>query len=85
MVEHRFAGDDFAFAKDQFLMDGTGLGLMVAQARLARAPALALLPAAAAARGVALSLGRPAAPRGSPYFAAYCWFNYVGMRRGLGR
>ena len=29
MVEHRFAGDDFAFAMDQFAMDGFGLGRMI--------------------------------------------------------
>ena len=50
LVEHRFAGDDFTFAKDQFLMDGAGLGRMV-RTRRWRGAALALLPAAAAVRG----------------------------------
>ena len=40
-----FAGDDFAFAKDQFLMDGAGLGLMVRRNGV-HGLRLALLPAA---------------------------------------
>jgi glycosyltransferase involved in cell wall biosynthesis len=81
VVEHRFAGDDFPFAKDQFLMDGTGLGLMVRKHGWQGAR-LALLPLAAAARGAALTTLR-GEPRWVGYYATYCWFNYVGMRRAL--
>ena len=83
MVEHRFAGDDFRFALDQFLMDGRGLGLMVRKHRLT-GTRLAILPAAAAARGVFLSILRRE-PQWVPYYAAYCLFNYVGMVQGLRR
>lgn len=80
-VVHRFGGDDFDFAKDQFLMDGVGLGKMLRKYRW-RGIRLALLPAAAAARGMVLSVG-DGQPRWIRYFAAFAWFNYVGMRRGL--
>lgn len=83
MVEHRFAGDDFAFALDQFLMDGTGLGRMVRKHGL-RGVRLLALPFAAALRGSALSAAR-GQPRWVPYYAAFCWFNYVGIARGLVR
>lgn len=83
MVEHRFAGDDFAFALNQFLMDGAGLGRMIRKHGW-RGARLAALPAAAAARGVLLSLIHRQ-PRWVPYYAAFCWFNYVGMARGLVR
>jgi glycosyltransferase involved in cell wall biosynthesis len=82
-VEHRFAGDDFAFALDQFLMDGTGLGRMVRKHGL-RGVRLLALPLAAALRGSALSAAR-GQPRWIPYYAAFCWFNYVGIARGLVR
>jgi glycosyltransferase involved in cell wall biosynthesis len=80
-VEHRFAGDDFAFAKDQFLMDGAGLGRMV-RTRRWRGAALALLPAAAAARGSLLALVSRQ-PHWIRYFSAFAIWNYVGMARGL--
>ncbi len=83
LVEHRFAADDFAFAKDQFLMDGTGLGLMVRKRGWAGLRLVAL-PLAAATRGTLLAVTR-GEPRWARYFAAYCWFNYVGMARGLAR
>jgi glycosyltransferase involved in cell wall biosynthesis len=83
VVQHRFARDDFAFAKDQFLMDGVGLGLMVRR-KGARGLRLALLPAAAAARGMFLSLVRGRA-RWIPYYGAFAWWNYVGMARGVRR
>ncbi len=81
LVQHRFAGDDFVFAKDQFLMDGTGLGLMMRK-HGAGATRLALLPLLAAARGTMLSAVR-GEPRWIRYYAAYCWYNYVGMRRAV--
>jgi glycosyltransferase involved in cell wall biosynthesis len=83
LVSHRFAADDFEFAKDQFLMDGTGLGLMIRKHGW-RGWRLAALPAAAAARGAALSVLR-GEPKWLVYYGAYCWFNYVGVRRGLSR
>jgi glycosyltransferase involved in cell wall biosynthesis len=79
LVEHRFADDDFAFAKDQFLMDGTGLGLMMRKHGRG-ASRLALLPLLAAARGIALSVVR-GEPRWIGYYVAYCWYNYLGVRR----
>jgi glycosyltransferase involved in cell wall biosynthesis len=81
VVQHRFAGDDFAFAKDQFLMDGAGLGLMVRRSGL-RGLRLALLPAAAAARGMVLSSVRGDS-RWIRYYGAFAWWNYVGMARGV--
>jgi glycosyltransferase involved in cell wall biosynthesis len=83
VVQHRFARDDFAFAKDQFLMDGVGLGLMVRR-NGARGLWLALLPAAAAARGMLLSFLRGQAGW-IPYYGAFAWWNYVGMARGARR
>jgi glycosyltransferase involved in cell wall biosynthesis len=83
LVEHRFAADDFGFAKDQFLMDGTGLGLMLRKHGW-RGSRLAGLPLAAAVRGAALSLAH-GEPRWCGYYAAYCWYNYVGMYRSLSR
>ena len=82
-VEHRFAADDFDFALDQFLMDGTGLGKMVRKHGW-RGARLALLPAAAAVRGSALSLAA-GQPEWLRYYIAFCWYNYAGMARGLGR
>jgi glycosyltransferase involved in cell wall biosynthesis len=81
LVEHRFGGDDFAFAKDQFLMDGFGLGLMVRKYGW-RGLRLAALPAAAGARGAGLSMVRGDV-RWLRYFLAFVWFNYAGLRRGL--
>ncbi len=83
VVRHRFAGDDFDFARDQFLMDGTGLGLMIRKYGW-RGLRLAALPLAAAVRGTALGVAR-GRPQLVGYYAAYCWFNYAGIRRGLAR
>jgi glycosyltransferase involved in cell wall biosynthesis len=83
LVEHRFAGDDFGFAKDQFLMDGRGLGLMIAKHRWGGLR-LAALPAVAAARGILVCLSRRE-PRWIAYYAAYCWLNYVGIAQGVRR
>lgn len=81
VVEHRFAGDDFHFALDQFLMDGFGLGRMIRKHGW-RGVRLAALPAAAAMRGILLSTVRRE-PRWVPYYAAFCGGNYLGMARGL--
>jgi len=81
MVEHRFAGDDFAFARDQWRMDGYGLGQMVRRHGL-RGALLVGLPGAAAIRGIGLSLGR-LQPEWVPYYLAYAFFNYLSMARAL--
>ncbi|HET7475681.1 MAG TPA: glycosyltransferase [Dermatophilaceae bacterium] len=83
LVEHRFAGDDLGFARDQFDMDGFGLGRMIRKHRW-RGLRLGLLPAAAAVRGAGLSLVR-GQPAWVPYFGAFAVFNYKGMARGLRR
>ena len=80
VVEHRY-GDTFAFARDQFMQDGAGLGRMVRVHR-GRATLLAVLPAAATARGIALSVARRE-PSYLPYYVAFGVLNYVGMAKGL--
>lgn len=80
-VQHRFAGDDFGFAKRQFLMDGAGLGRMVRKHRERGIPLL-FLPLAAALRGTLLSVVR-FEPEWLPYYAFFLWFNYRGVIRGL--
>jgi glycosyltransferase involved in cell wall biosynthesis len=77
LVEHRFAGDDFAFARDQFDMDGRGLGLLIRK-RPASGARLLLLPLAAGMRGIVLTTLR-GAPKWIPYYLAFVLFNYVGM------
>jgi glycosyltransferase involved in cell wall biosynthesis len=77
VVTHRFGGDSFDFAWDQFDMDGRGLAAMVAKHGWRGAPLLAL-PAAAAARGVGLSLVR-LQPRWVPYYVCFAAGNYVAM------
>ena len=77
VVEHRFAGDDFAFARDQFLADGRGLARLIRKRRL-QAARLIGLPLAACGRGVALSLIR-GEPKWIPYYLSYMVGNYVGM------
>ena len=47
-----------------------------------RGARLALLPAAAAVRGSALSLAK-GQPRWLRYYVAFCWYNYAAMARGL--
>lgn len=83
VVSHRFAGDGFAFARDQFLADGRGLGRMVAK-HGARGAWLTALPAAAAARGVVLSLLQ-GQPRWVPYYIGFAAYNYVGLVGSLAR
>jgi O-antigen/teichoic acid export membrane protein/glycosyltransferase involved in cell wall biosynthesis len=81
VVAHRFAGDDFAYARDQWRMDGYGLGQMVRQHGL-RGLWLLLLPAAAAVRGIGLSLLR-LQPEWVLYYLAYALFNYLAMANAL--
>lgn len=76
LVEHRF-DDHFAFARGQWLADGEGLGRMLAT-RGRRAGRLLGLPAAAALRGIAVSLARRQ-PRWIPYFLCYLAYNYIGL------
>jgi glycosyltransferase involved in cell wall biosynthesis len=81
IVIHRFTDSGFRFARDQFLADGQGLGRMV-RMKGRRAALLLALPAAAGARGVALSIAR-AQLRWVPYYCCFVAFNYVGMGRQL--
>jgi glycosyltransferase involved in cell wall biosynthesis len=76
IVRHRF-DDTWAFARGQFRADGRGLARMVRKYRLSGARLL-LLPAAAGARGVILSLARRK-PRWIPYYIAFAVFNYTAM------
>ena len=78
VVEHRFH-DTWEFAKGQFTADGHGLGRMVVNHR---AWMLLALPAAAAARGILLSLVR-LQPRWVPYYLAYAAYNYLSMGQEL--
>jgi glycosyltransferase involved in cell wall biosynthesis len=78
VVDHRFAGDDFSFARDQFLMDGRGLGRMVRKNRGLRGLGLLLLPAAAALRGMAVSVAQRQ-PEFVPYYLCFAFYNYAGM------
>ena len=76
VVEHRFE-DSWEFAKGQFVADGHGLARMVNNHGL-RAKVLLGLPAAAAVRGIALSLARRQ-PRWVPYYLVYAIYNYLAM------
>jgi glycosyltransferase involved in cell wall biosynthesis len=80
IVEHRF-GDNFAFARDQWLADGHGLGRMV-RAHGPRAKLLVGLPLAACLRGIVLSIAR-LRPQWVPYFVCFLAGNYVGLVREL--
>lgn len=77
VVTHRFDDDSFAFARLQFDMDGRGLGKMVRKHGWRAAPLL-VLPAAAAARGIFLSLAR-FEPQWIPYYVCYAAFNYLAI------
>ncbi|MBO0838233.1 MAG: hypothetical protein J2P28_22325, partial [Actinobacteria bacterium] len=61
----------------QFNMDGHGLGKMIRKYGPRGAPLLGL-PAAAAARGVALSVLR-LRPQWIPYYLCFGFFNYAAM------
>ena len=76
IVRHRF-DDTWEFARGQFRADGRGLARMVRKHRLGGARLL-LLPAAAGARGVILSLARRQ-PRWIPYYVAFTTLNYAAM------
>lgn len=80
-VIHRYAGDDFAYARSQFLADGAGLGRMVRTRGLRAAPLLGL-PAAAAARGILISL-RTGQPQWLRYYLRFAQYNYAAMARAI--
>jgi glycosyltransferase involved in cell wall biosynthesis len=82
IVTHRF-DDTYDFARGQWLADGRGSGRMIRKHRL-RGAWLAVVPLAAAARGIALSLLRRQ-PRWVPYYVCFAAFNYVGIVAELGR
>jgi glycosyltransferase involved in cell wall biosynthesis len=77
VVTHRFDGDSFSFAWNQFSMDGRGLAAMVAKHGWVGARLLAL-PAGAMVRGVGLSLVR-LKPQWIPYYLFFAAGNYAAM------
>jgi GT2 family glycosyltransferase len=77
VVTHRFDGDSFSFAWNQFSMDGRGLAAMVAKHGWAGVRLLAL-PGAAMVRGVGLSLVR-LKPQWIPYYLLFAAGNYAAM------
>jgi glycosyltransferase involved in cell wall biosynthesis len=77
IVTHRFDGDSFSFARDQFEMDGHGLAAMVRKHGWRGARLLAL-PAAAAVRGIVLNLAR-LQPQWVPYYVCFALGNYLAM------
>lgn len=80
VVRHRF-GDTFDFAMGQFRADGRGLARMVRKHGW-RGARLLLLPAAAGARGILLSVLR-GQPRWIPYYYTFAFFNTTAMLREL--
>ena len=80
VVEHWF-DDTWDFAKGQFLADGHGLGRMVPNHGF-RAKVLLGLPAAAAVRGILLSLVR-LQPQWIPYYLVFALYNYLALGREL--
>ncbi len=80
LVTHRFE-DTYDFAKRQWLADGHGCGRMLRKYGV-RGAWLALVPLAAAARGVALSLVKRE-PRWVPYYLCFATFNYLGIAKEL--
>ena len=81
VVEHRF-GSGWDFALGQWLADGGAGARMMTASHGLRAAWFAVLPLAAAARGIALSVAR-LQPQWIPYYVCYCVFNYVGIARQL--
>jgi glycosyltransferase involved in cell wall biosynthesis len=77
IVLHRF-DDGFEFARNQWLADGRGLR-RIRDKEGWRGLLVLALPAAAAVRGVLLSIARLQL-QWLPYYGCYLVFNYVGMR-----
>jgi glycosyltransferase involved in cell wall biosynthesis len=80
-VQHRFE-DTFDFARRQWLADGHGLGRLIRKQGW-KAAFLLGLPAAAAIRGIGLSLARRQLGW-IPYYACYAGYNYAGILAELG-
>jgi glycosyltransferase involved in cell wall biosynthesis len=80
VVTHRF-DDTFEFARGQWLADGHGTGRMLRKHRWG-AGLLMLLPLAAGARGLILSIGKRE-PRWIPYYVLFTVFNYIGIVKEL--
>lgn len=78
--QHRF-GNGFAFAGNQWLADGAGLGRMVRKHGRAALVNAMIIPFAAAGLGLIRGAGR--ALRTWPYFAGFAVGNYIGLWRGL--
>lgn len=81
IVTHRF-DDTYEFARGQWLADGHGSGRMIRKYGW-RGAWLAVIPVAAAAHGIAVSLLRRE-PRWIPYYACFAAFNYAGIIAELG-
>ncbi|MDX6683812.1 MAG: hypothetical protein QOG94_3851 [Solirubrobacteraceae bacterium] len=81
VVAHRFE-DSFAAAREQWTMDGRGLGRMVLEHRVRALPLLAL-PLGGFVWGVANSLAH-LQPQWIPYFVGYAALNYVALLEELG-
>jgi len=77
VVTHRFAGGGFALARSQFEMDGRGLASMVVKNGWRGLPLLGL-PAAAAVRGIVISVLR-LRPQWVPYYICFAAGNYAAM------
>jgi glycosyltransferase involved in cell wall biosynthesis len=78
--QHRF-GHGFAFAGQQWLADGAGLGRMVRKHGRAALVNAMIIPFASA--GLGLARGARQALRPWPYFAGFAVGNYIGLWRGL--
>ncbi len=76
IVRHRF-GSSFDVARGQFRADGKGLARMIRK-HGRNGARLLLLPGAAGARGIALSLVR-LEPKWIPYYASFTILNYSAM------
>jgi glycosyltransferase involved in cell wall biosynthesis len=83
VVTHRFVGGGFALARAQFDMDGRGLASMVVKNGWRGVPLLAL-PAAAAVRGIVLSVAR-FRPQWVPYYVCFAAGNYAAIVARLSR
>jgi hypothetical protein len=79
ILKHRFGGG-FAFALDQWLQDGAGLGRVVRKFGWPASRTL-LIPAGGAVLGIGRSLLRH--PEFIPYYGLYGIVNYAGIVRGL--
>lgn len=79
VAQHRFA-PGLAFARDQWLADGAGLGRLVRKHGW-RAVVPAITPFGATLVGILRSLGPEY--RWAPYYVAFAFGNLVGLLRGL--